>query len=547
MNLLCSIGGHEFTLSDEDIASYAKFAAPVWNVCFPHQQQWRLSFRNDRFLHKRRCDGTEKTIISMYANDAPYKVYEREYWMSDAWDPLEFGQPYDFSRPFFEQFAEIQKRVPRVALVNIGSTNSEYCNSCVYNKNSYLIVGGDRNEDCLYGILPMESVDCVDCDWTIKCELCYFSAFLENCYGCQFAFNSKSCTDCYFIEDCIGSKDCIMSFNLRNRQYVIENKQYTKEEYFRRKAELMNGSYTTQQQLWEEFKKKRQERIVKYARILQSENSTGDLLSHTKNCTECYEVFGGEDCRRVFMGLNIKDCYNSEYVGESSELVFNNISTDTAYNVRYSYMTVNSDNVTYCDLTPTGSHYLFGCVGLKNKSYCILNKQYTKSEWEELVPRIIEHMKSTGEWGQFLPKSLSTFPYNNSVASVYYPLKKEEALAQGWRWEDDASREERATSTAIPNNIHDIDNSILEQTLICEASNKPYRIIEQELNFYKKMNIPLPRREWRQRALDRLALTNPKKLWQRQCTKCNTELQSPYAPERPEQIYCEKCYLGCLS
>jgi len=30
--------------------------------------------------------------------------------------------------------------------------------------------------------------------------------------------------------------------------------------------------------------------------------------------------------------------------------------------------------------------------------YCILNKQYSKEEYEELVPKIIEHMQKTGEW-----------------------------------------------------------------------------------------------------------------------------------------------------
>jgi hypothetical protein len=28
------------------------------------------------------------------------------------------------------------------------------------------------------------------------------------------------------------------------------------------------------------------------------------------------------------------------------------------------------------------------------KEYCILNKQYTKEEYEILVPKIIEHMKT---------------------------------------------------------------------------------------------------------------------------------------------------------
>ena len=175
-----------------------------------------------------------------------------------------------------------------------------------------------------------------------------------------------------------------------------------------------------------------------------------------------------------------------------------------------------------------------------------MNKQYSKEEWEATVPRIIEHMKSTGEFGQFMPKHLSTFPYNNSIASVYYPLKKEEAIAQGWRWHDEHAAPLGGVAPKIPDNIREIDNAILAETLACESSNLPFRIIEQELKFYKRMNIPLPRHEWRQRAADRLALTNPKKLWERNCMKCGMELQSPYSSERPEKIYCEKCYLASL-
>jgi hypothetical protein len=37
-------------------------------------------------------------------------------------------------------------------------------------------------------------------------------------------------------------------------------------------------------------------------------------------------------------------------------------------------------------------------VGLHDKSYCILNKQYTKEEYEELVPKIIEKMMKDDEW-----------------------------------------------------------------------------------------------------------------------------------------------------
>ncbi|MCX6807789.1 MAG: hypothetical protein NTZ80_03270, partial [Patescibacteria group bacterium] len=72
---------------------------------------------------------------------------------------------------------------------------------------------------------------------------------------------------------------------------------------------------------------------------------------------------------------------------------------------------------------------------------------------------------------------------------------------------------------------------------------KPFRIIKQELDFYRKHNLPLPKRHPDQRHKDRLSLRNPRKLWHRTCNKCNISIQTSYSPDRSETVYCEKCYL----
>ncbi|MEI8091823.1 MAG: hypothetical protein WCG98_06500 [bacterium] len=48
-------------------------------------------------------------------------------------------------------------------------------------------------------------------------------------------------------------------------------------------------------------------------------------------------------------------------------------------------------------------HHCFGCVGLKNKEYCILNTQYTQQEYEQIVPEIIDYLMHIGERGEFFP------------------------------------------------------------------------------------------------------------------------------------------------
>jgi hypothetical protein len=173
-----------------------------------------------------------------------------------------------------------------------------------------------------------------------------------------------------------------------------------------------------------------------------------------------------------------------------------------------------------------------------------LNKQYSKKEYEELVPKIIKHMKANNEWGEFFPHNLSPFAYNETVAQNYFPMSKGEVLERGWSWyEDVESKSYKGPEYEMPNDIKDVPDDMTRHILICEVSDKLYKIIPQELEFYRKINLPIPRRCPEQRHKDRMTLVNPRRLWERECNKCNKAIQSTYAPERPEKIYCEECYL----
>jgi hypothetical protein len=94
----------------------------------------------------------------------------------------------------------------------------------------------------------------------------------------------------------------------------------------------------------------------------------------------------------------------------------------------------------------------------------------------------------------------------------------------------------------LPGNITDVTDDILQQAIICEVSWKPFRIIKQELDFYRKYNLPLPHKHPDVRHIERFNLRNPRKLWDRKCDKCGVEMKTTYSPERPEIVYCEKCY-----
>jgi hypothetical protein len=58
----------------------------------------------------------------------------------------------------------------------------------------------------------------------------------------------------------------------------------------------------------------------------------------------------------------------------------------------------------------------------------------------------------------------------------------------------------------LPDTIQEVHDDILKVAIICEISDKPFRIIPQELAFYRKHNIPLPKKHPDVRHLERMAL-----------------------------------------
>lgn len=186
-----------------------------------------------------------------------------------------------------------------------------------------------------------------------------------------------------------------------------------------------------------------------------------------------------------------------------------------------------------------------------------MNMQYTKEEYEELVPKIIDHMKKTSlrlpdgsfagqEWGQYLPPSFSPFPYNESVAHEYMPLTEQDAKALGFSWNEIKDELPNVTkiidAKELPDSIDSIADDILTWAIRCEVSGRFYRIQKTELSYYREQKLPIPHRHPNVRYDDRLRLRNPRTLWKRACGTCGKETLSTFAPDRPEVIACEDCY-----
>ena len=544
----CRLTGKEFVITEWEQEFIKKMGFPLPTLCLEERHRRRLAHRNERNLYEDKCDLTGKPIISIYSPEKPYKVYSQEAWWSDDWDSRDYGRDFDFSRPFFEQFKELQLDVPRVALMNTKSENSEYCNVTTSNKNCYLVFGGDFNEDCIYSTFNFHSKNVCDVYWVDKSELLYECIDCNQCYDVMYSRNSTGCHDSKFLFECRNCENCIGCVGLRSKKYHIFNKSYSKEEYEKKVEELKLHTWSGIKKIRAEFDKFRLQFPHRHSYIINCENSTGNHLTNCQNCLNCFDVTGpAKDLKDVVLaGFGMNDALSSNHIGHKSELFYEMLGSFESYNCAFCSFAWMSQNIFYCDLV-TNSENLFGCTNMKKAQYCIFNKQYTEKEYEDLKEKIIAHMKSTGEWGEYFPGFISPFGYNETVVQEYAPLEKEEALKKGFNWCDyenpDPKVEKVIPAAKLPESIEDVPDDVLNWAIECEVSKKPFKIIPQELKFYREKNIPLPRKHHEIRHKERLNLRTPWRAWERNCDKCGVNIRTAYSPKRPEKIYCEECYL----
>ena len=139
----------------------------------------------------------------------------------------------------------------------------------------------------------------------------------------------------------------------------------------------------------------------------------------------------------------------------------------------------------------------------------------------------------------------SPFAYNESLADLSFPMTKNEIINSELCFQENLQRTKgKTTLKNIPESISDISDSIINEVLECIQCQRNYKIVKNELSFYKKFKIPIPRYCFFCRLAKRFELRTPSRLWHRKCMKegCNNEFETSYAPDRPEIVYCEKCY-----
>jgi hypothetical protein len=560
--LHCS-GSFEITQADLDFynkisPTFAgeKFPIPTPTLCPDCRQRRRLSFRNERRLYKRKCDASGKDIISIYVPWSDYVVYDQKIRWSDDRDPMKYGRDFDFTRSFTEQFGELMRVVPRLCAWTFNSVNSNFTNFCMNSSDCYMVFSCLDSHNCLYWRNIRRCNMVVDCLQIIDSSYCYWVTIASNCFNVQNSYHAFDCSNSEYLRYCQNCQNCYGCENLENKQYCINNIQYSKEEYM----EKINQE--KQNNIWVNMIQKMYQSKFSYLdsamHLINNENDCSyDFIRNSKNIRNSYNISCGENLSYCMEVEKSQDCYDCTFWSTDSMMYEATAmwveSSHSAFFITMTWWYW----IYYCD-TCVYSSRCFWCIGLRNKQYCIFNKQYTKEDYEIMVWKIIRHMQTTGERWEFFHPSLSPFWYNETVAQEYYPMEYDwinlsvlgysaesssldyqERQSSGWiTWFVPPDKEggrsgatdgrfvqrnifgyHRSTYVAptpqvdkvikwqdVPDTIDDVPDDILKMAVLCEVSNKPFRITPQELSFYRKHHIPLPRKHPDVRHEERMKL-----------------------------------------
>ena len=394
-------------------------------------------------------------------------------------------------------------------------------------------------------------------DWAINCTSCsdLFMCFdMTRCYNCN---NSRQCynsdeldlcidlTDSYLNFDCNNSQQLIGCVSLKNKALHILNEPVELAEYEETLHKLKtNKAY--RDEFNEKYQQLKQSIPKRLTWNVNTEQSIGDYLKNTKNAHYCFNCMDIEDCMFCEGIVNNKNCCDLTR-GSGMELCYECEGIVDLSRSCFCNLTYQCHSLLYCD-NGHSSDNCFGCFSFKSAQYCILNKQYTKEQYEELVPRIIEHMKSTSEWGEFFPSAKASFCYNQSKAMAEFPLSKQVVQEKNLQWfnsqDTDTSGINAIEANRLPEDITTVPDDMLNYVIKSEEDGRLFRLIPQELSFYRSKGLPIPHRHPNQRQQALRARQNASKFYQRNCGHCAKSIQTTYSPDSPEQVYCDECYLS---
>lgn len=513
MNLRCAASGKLFELPDRDIAlleTIARSAPQLGESSLPLPQLHPVelcrritAYGNLTYLFRTSSALSQQPVITRYNPVLGIKVCSEEEFI-DKVDNRDAGRAVDFQRSFLSQWGELFYDCLHHPRNATQCEDSEFVNGALQLKSCYLCFSSFDSRDCCYCWAIAKCSDCIDLFASTGCELCFDSVDLHGCYASQSSVQCHNCQNLFGCFSCDNCSDCIGCAGLERKKYCVFNQQLSAREYLEFRDAHRTQRRRVRAQLLEQCHAAWAASGVEPRLTTACERVSGAYLTRCEDVTESYNCSSTRQSSWLFDGKESDSCAVGMF--HNCSHCFDGIAF-RSMGVAYSYTVFGGSNIFYSMSMHNECADCFGCVGLQRQRYCILNRQYTKSEYEQILPRVVSLMKSHGEWGEWFPLALSPHFYHESAVDQYLePIPLQVASYRGYRIgeEPHATAAENTVDAAdLPDEFNDSDvDSLSRVSVRCVRSGRVFNLQRGELRLSLRLGIPLPQRHWRERLVD---------------------------------------------
>jgi len=414
----------------------------------------------------------------------------------------------DKNKSFFDNFWELFKSFKLPHMIQfLENKNSEYSDVVVGCKNNYLSNINTNAENCLYTFSIKESENIINsvAVWKHSSNV-YYSSGINNSYKIFYSRYIINSNNIWFSSNLIWCQECIKCDNLENQKYCINNVKLEKADYLKQKEEILKNK----SEFYNNYLK-----LSKKSGSFNSKNCKWNFILNWENLDNSYFIsdtkiwknlmfFGGdsenENNYNIFTWGTWKNVntYSTMWCWMWNDHIYNSAHIPYWNNIFYSYYVINCS-------------YCIWCIWLKNKSYCILNKQYTKEQWEKLSLEIFESMEKSWDLWEFWPAKINPFYFNDTVAGLIWWFKKDEIISEWFLWRDEKIKVDIPDENLVIwfSELKDYEwfdsnwnwkiNPEILKKVIKSKNWDYYRIVKMEYDFLIKHWLPLPRLHWLER------------------------------------------------
>lgn len=554
----CVLTGEKWMMDELEISYYRKFGSPPSKYSPQTRLKLLGGFRSGFEIFWNRHAFTGEPILSYIHPDVPIPVISDTEWHAlDIGAMPEYQGQIDPLKSFFDQFRDLVRKVPMGArrewknVVNTIGSGMWDVEDCYM---AFSTVGVKRSMYTFYCLEGSE--DMVQSVHVNASQNCFAATQITRCHSCNVAVISFDCLKCDFIFDCRNCEFVFGGSNLRNKKYVWFNEQLSREEWERRRTEVDLSCRST-------FKRYQQQFLAMVEMAAYPENfnvnspeCTGDYLIDGLRSRDCYTSLRLTDCAWMH---GSKEAESSAFcVGAypATQLFMCAMVTNSSQ-VKFCMTCGRSQNIEYC-FNCHDCENCFGCVGLRNKKFCIFNKQYSEEEYWIKLDEIKCAMLDRGEYGDFFPQDLSPSATQFSHSTMYFDLTTEEIKALGAPILDPDKGVVLAPKKTVEEparNVQDVPDCLAQvdpatwvsKPFIDQALNRRWSVVPKEFAFYQSHNLPFPEEHYSSRLRKQILLMNLPEYQTSTCVVCQKSIRVAKNKTFPHRrLHCMDCYLKFL-